>query len=99
MPVSRPPAPLLLAVAAVPHAAPLSAMAFASIDKVDIAVGGAAFPYHPPIDPDKQVLDRQGTSMERQVHWLLAPGRVRSRGRPVLCPSRRERPRLGERRR
>jgi hypothetical protein len=67
VPISRSPAPLLLAVAAVPHAAPLPAMALARVDKVDIAVGGAAFADHASIDADQQILDFQGAGVQRQI--------------------------------
>ena len=70
--VSGAPAPLLFAVAAVLHAAPLPAMPFARVDEVDGTVRRATFPDSLAVDVDKQVLDRKRTGVQRNLGRRLA---------------------------
>src|SRR5882757_10944850 len=52
-----PPTPLLFAVAAVVHTAPPPTMAFAQVDKVDIAIRSPALLESAAIDADQQIID------------------------------------------
>src|SRR5262245_14400235 len=67
-----PPPPLLLPVATVLHAAPLPAVAFARVDKVDAAIRCTALPDPLPVDGNQQLLDREGAGMQRDIgrKWL-----------------------------
>src|SRR5579871_1596564 len=62
----RPPAPLLFAIAAILHAAPVPAMALACVDEVDLAIRRAAFADTPALGIREQILDRQRAGVERQ---------------------------------
>src|SRR5262245_59121907 len=67
-----PPPPLLLPVAAILHTAPLPAVAFARVDKVDAAIRCTALPDPLPVDGNQQLLDREGAGMQRHIgrKWL-----------------------------
>jgi hypothetical protein len=63
---------LLLAVAAVIHAAPPSAVAFAGVDKIHAAIRSPALPDPFPVDFNQQLLDGKGAGIEWNVgrKWL-----------------------------
>ena len=58
---------MLLAIAAVLHAAPLSPVRLAGVDKVDFTVRRATLADAAVIGGDEQALDGQSTGMERHL--------------------------------
>ena len=61
----RAPTPLLFAVAAVIHTAPLPAVAFARVDKIDTAVGSATLSNSPAINVEQQTFDSKRACVQR----------------------------------
>src|SRR5690242_20664775 len=59
------PSPLLLAIAAVVHAAPVPAPGFAPIDEIDRAIRRPAFSDQCGISAGQQILDRQRAGVQR----------------------------------
>src|SRR5579871_6764565 len=58
------PSPLLLAIAAVCHAAPVPPPALAPIDEIDRAIRRATFPHQRGVGAGQQILDRQRAGMQ-----------------------------------
>ena len=60
----RAPTPLLFAVAAVIHAAPLPAVAFARVEKIDTAVGSSALPNSSALNARQQIFNGKRTCVQ-----------------------------------